>query len=227
MPYSFHFGWMNHRWVLGSADICFHKFLHRPWLNYFLTWFFVAGKTIPVTHGTGIYQEGLDFAVERLRRKEWINLYPEGQVNKDHGWRRLYWGIGRLVLESYPTVPIVLPFYHIGLDKVYPPVGPDKYKFKTNIPITVLIGQPMDLTDFVAELKATHDDELDIVQKITERLQDKLFEMRLSCEELHVQHLREKRPDQVEQFVAELVSQTAPEGKTQRFYDIYDKPEGS
>ena len=73
---------MKHRWVLGSADICFHKLLHKPLTNKFVTWFLTSGKTIPATHGTGVYQDGLDFAIERLRRNEWVQIYPEGQVNK-------------------------------------------------------------------------------------------------------------------------------------------------
>ena len=222
MPYSFHLKWSDHRWVLGSADICYHKFLHHPIRNWFITWFLAAGKTIPVTNGTGIYQDGMDFAIERLKRNEWINLYPEGQVNKDHSWRRLYWGIGRLILESYPKVPTVLPFYHIGLDKVYPPAGPNKYKFSTNNPITVLIGNPIDLTDLIEQLKETHTDDLDILEDITKRLQDTLFSMRIECEKLHLDHLKEKRPDEVEAYLADLVPRADPLlEKNERFYKLY------
>ena len=222
MPYSFHFNWMNHRWVLGSADICFHKFLHRPVFNAFLAWFFAAGKTIPVTHGTGVYQDGTDFALERLKRNEWVNLYPEGQVNKDHTWRRLYWGIGRLVYDSFPKVPTVLPFYHIGLDKVYPPVGPNKYTFQRNNPITVLIGEPLDLTEFVEKLKNECCDDLDGIERVTKHLQDILFDMRIECEKLHLEHLKEKRPEHVDTFLTELVPRVEPpREKSENFHKIY------
>jgi len=80
LPRLFHLKWSQHRWVLGSADVCFHKFLDSsPIKQRLLNWFFCAGKTIPVTHQDGIYQPGLDFAIERLKMNDWINLYPEGQ----------------------------------------------------------------------------------------------------------------------------------------------------
>ena len=222
LPYSFHFQWMKHRWVLGSADICFHKFLHHPFRNWFLTWFFTAGKTIPVTHGTGVYQDGIDFAIERLKRCEWVNLYPEGQVNKEGGWMRFYWGIGRMILESYPNVPLVLPFYHIGLDKLYPPTGPNKYSLQKDRPITMLVGEALDLTQTIEKLKAEYTDELDIIEKLTNILQEKLFEMRLECIKLHREHLISKKPEEVEAFDEEFIP--LPEhmiGRTQNFDKIY------
>ena len=100
LPYNFHLKWSQHRWVLGSADVCFHKFLHQPIKQRLIEWFFCAGKTVPVTHGDGIYQPGIDWAVERLQMGEWVNLYPEGQVNKYNDWMRFYWGIGRMVYEA-------------------------------------------------------------------------------------------------------------------------------
>ena len=51
-------------------------------------------------------------SMQRLRCGDWINLYPEGQVNKDNAWMRFYWGIGRMMLESKNSV--ALPFYHLG-----------------------------------------------------------------------------------------------------------------
>ena len=107
LPYSFHLKWSQHRWVLGSADVCFHKFLHQPIKQRLIEWFFCAGKTVPVTHGDGIYQPGIDWAVERLQMGDWVNLYPEGQVNKYNDWMRFYWGIGRMVYEA-PKVSFLL-----------------------------------------------------------------------------------------------------------------------
>ena len=65
LPLFFHLKWSKHRWVLGSADVCFHKFLDQPLKQRLVEWFFTAGKTIPVTHGDGVYQPGIDFAIER------------------------------------------------------------------------------------------------------------------------------------------------------------------
>ena len=117
---------------------------------------------------------------------------------------RLYWGIGRLILDSHPKIPTVLPFYHIGLDMVYPPEGPNKYKVSLNNPITVLVGEPLDLTKMVEKLKSTYEDDLDIIELITAHLQSILFEMRLECEKIHLEHLKEKRPDQVSEYLKNL-----------------------
>ena len=65
LGHLFHLKWSKHRWVLGSADVCFHKFLDQPLKQKLVEWFFTAGKTIPVTHGDGVYQPGIDFAIER------------------------------------------------------------------------------------------------------------------------------------------------------------------
>jgi len=187
----------------------------------FLTWFFTAGKTIPVTHGTGIYQDAIDFAIERLKRNEWVHLYPEGQVNKHHEWLRFYMGIGRMVLENYPKVPTLLPIAHIGMDKVYPPWGPNRYKWSTENPITIIVGDPLDLTSFVEELKVKYTDELDQILAITNHLQDIIYKMRLEVEKVHLERLRELRPDQVEEFEAALVPYYRPKEKTDLFYKIY------
>ena len=48
---------------------------------------------------------------------EWVNLYPEGQVNKKNEWMRFYWGVGRMLYEAPKTK--LLPFYHIGLNELY------------------------------------------------------------------------------------------------------------
>ena len=169
LPYLFHLRWRKHRWVLGSADVCFHKFIDQPLKQKLITWFFCAGKTIPITHGDGIFaQPGLDWAIERLKQGDWINLYPEGEVNKTGDWMRFYWGIGRLIQEAPGST--ILPFYHIGLDQIYPPdLDPDKRKFHKNKAVTMLWGDPI---TFPATDK-TDDVETDLlsIQKITERLQ--------------------------------------------------------
>lgn len=221
LPYSFHLKWSQHRWVLGSADVCFHKFLHQPIKQRLIEWFFCAGKTVPVTHGDGIYQPGIDWAVERLQMGDWVNLYPEGQVNKYNDWMRFYWGIGRMVYEAPKTK--ILPFFHLGLNEVYPPVGPHERTFRSDKAITMLWGEPISFENEIEAHKATNfEDELSMIESITKRLQEILYKMREECETLHLAHLEELGDQtQIDDFLEKKKDRIEPIAKTENFEKIY------
>jgi len=81
---------------------------------------------------------------------------------------RLYWGIGRLIAEA-PEVT-VLPFYHCGLDQVYPPdLDPEKRKFYKNKAVTMLWGDPIKIKENTKF--ENFEQELSNIENITETLQ--------------------------------------------------------
>ena len=61
------------RWTLGAQEICFEE---KPSL---VQKFFVAGRVIPIVRGDGIYQRGMDIALEKLNANEWVHIFPEGK----------------------------------------------------------------------------------------------------------------------------------------------------
>ena len=137
---------------------------------------------------------------------------------------RLYWGVGRMIAEVPATT--ILPFYHIGLNEVYPPVDPPlERKFYKDKLITCIWGEPVNFGELVESTKIeSFDDEMGLIEEITNQIQSILFNMRHQCEELHRAHLEEEgRLDQLASFTAKLAEYREPVAKTDLFDRIYVK----
>lgn len=94
------------RWSLAAYDICYRRKLDSM--------IFTLGKCVPVIRGMGVYQRGVDFAIERLDAGDWVHIFPEGRVNMERqGIYRLKWGVGRILTECR-KLPLVIPFWHSG-----------------------------------------------------------------------------------------------------------------
>eukprot|EP00730_Choanoeca_flexa_P005484 TRINITY_DN11956_c0_g3_i1.p2 TRINITY_DN11956_c0_g3~~TRINITY_DN11956_c0_g3_i1.p2 ORF type:complete len:281 (+),score=30.95 TRINITY_DN11956_c0_g3_i1:1222-2064(+) len=141
LPMSDYFGDLSRmRHTLIADDICQRRLAHSL--------FFGLAQGIPVVRGAGVYQHGMDYAIELLNQKQWIHLFPGGAVDQSGKPRRLKWGVGRLIWESQPT-PMVVPIHIQGWDRVkslkqWPSLGHD---------VTITIGEPLDLTRLVEELR--------------------------------------------------------------------------
>ncbi|XP_030376375.1 tafazzin homolog isoform X2 [Scaptodrosophila lebanonensis] len=164
------------RWSMAAHDICF--------TNKYHSWFFIYGKCIPVIRGIGVYQEAINLCIEKCALGHWVHVFPEGKVNMTKEEMRLKWGVGRIIYES-PKIPIILPMWHEGMDEVLPNVEP--YVLKWRKRVTLNIGQPLDLTDFVQDLKNQQVPEPMARKLITDKIQDAFRELRVETEELHRQ----------------------------------------
>jgi monolysocardiolipin acyltransferase len=144
LPLKYFFsGFKKCRWSLGAKEVCFTQ----PWHSIM----FRLGQVLPIVRGAGVYQPVMDQILEELNRGCWLHIYPEGKVNMDKSFLRLKWGVGRLITDAAVT-PIVLPFYHHGLDTIlanYPPYVP-----QTKKRITVVWGEPLYLDAFLTDLRA-------------------------------------------------------------------------
>ncbi|XP_053994701.1 tafazzin isoform X4 [Hylaeus anthracinus] len=162
------------RWSLAAHDICFTNIWH--------SYFFMLGKCIPVIRGGGVYQEAMDFCIEKLASGDWVHVFPEGKVNMLKENMRLKWGVGRLILES-PVPPLVIPIYHLGMDQVLPNEPP--YILRLRKKVTMNYGEPIDFSELVQELRTSKATEMEARKAITDRIQEELLRLKSVTEELH------------------------------------------
>lgn len=160
---------------MAAHDICFTNKIHSL--------FFMLGKCIPVVRGEGVYQPAVDLCIQKIKDGDWVHVFPEGRVNMDKEHMRLKWGVGRILFESYPISPIIVPIWHEGMDCLLPNYPP--YYFRFNSKLTFNFGNPIDLS---ATMKMIFDKKIDEVEArklITNEIQEKLEVLREETEQLH------------------------------------------
>lgn len=139
------------RWTAAAVEICFSK----PWHSAL----FSLGKTFPIVRGGGLDQPAMDFAAAIMKYNQWLHLFPEGRVmrddnqqvisNKERGYI-FKWGIAKLILDYFRSATReskldsentrnirILPFYHLGLDKILPIGRPYVPRFGKHITIYI------------------------------------------------------------------------------------------
>ncbi|XP_003743468.1 tafazzin homolog [Galendromus occidentalis] len=171
------------RWSLAAHDICYTRELHSN--------FFALGQCIPVVRGDGVYQRGMNYCVELLNLGKWVHIYPEGRVNTNpKEFLRLKWGVGRLISDSRDC-PIVIPFWHIGMDKLLPNIEP--YRPHVGQVVTLNVGLPIDFSQMKLEMEAAKADDLTKRKAFTDVIQTHFATLREETEALHELHLRNRR----------------------------------
>ncbi|XP_060591018.1 tafazzin-like [Ruditapes philippinarum] len=162
------------RWLPGAKDVCTR--------TKSSTLFFQLGRVVPVVRGDGVYQYCMDFCVDRLNDGDWVHIYPEGLVNTTKEFMRLKWGVGRLIADSEMT-PIVLPYWHVGMDNVFPTRIP--YYPRMGKKVTVVIGEPIDFEEDLKRLREQKKTDEEIRKYITDKIQDVFESLKIETEKKH------------------------------------------
>lgn len=162
------------RWSLAAHNICFTNNVHSQ--------FFARGKCIPVVRGDGVYQRAMDYCIQKLNEGHWVHIFPEGRVNEKHEFIRFKWGIGRLIAES-KVLPIVIPFWHCGMDHVLPNEYP--YRFRFGKKVLVNFGQPVELEGIIKHAKEVKADEETLRKMITDKIQHEMMIIKEETEKMY------------------------------------------
>uniref|UniRef100_A0A0N5C0D5 Tafazzin family protein n=1 Tax=Strongyloides papillosus TaxID=174720 RepID=A0A0N5C0D5_STREA len=149
------------RFVLAASNICF--------TNPTFTVFFSSGRCVPCVRGEGVFQQGVDFCIEKLNENEWVHVFPEGRVETKP--IRHKWGIGRLV-DQCRVPPIVIPIWVKGMDKICPNKKP--YRVYGGHTVKIIVGDPIDMSLYIKTLPPSLE-EIGRRKLITDFLQDRLL----------------------------------------------------
>ena len=134
------------RWTMCTSEIC----AASPAVHAFFT----AGKTVPINRGGGLHQATLVTMAHRIAKGDWVHIFPEGKVNPDaKELGRLKWGLGKILCDvdaDGAPPPVVIPFWHSGMDQVK---KYGRWGFSAFNKVHVTVGEPIDFTDLTARCK--------------------------------------------------------------------------
>jgi monolysocardiolipin acyltransferase len=152
-------GYDDLRWCAADA---INFFGSRP-----KAWLFTVGRGVPIIRGSGLGQTGFGFLRDRLVEGEWVHIFPEGGRTRDpQALMRhpLKPGIGRLMAEAHP---VVLPFYHHGMQGVLPIGAKTPRRGNT---VRLRFGEPIDCDEaYVVEAAAGVEGETALWEALAER----------------------------------------------------------
>lgn len=85
------------------------------------------GQVIPLDRNGSRDQPLFQRFFEVIQNGNWGHIYIEGRVWQNWRFKKeeihlgpIKTGVGKLIAHAYPNDPIVLPFFHTGMDKILP-----------------------------------------------------------------------------------------------------------
>jgi 1-acyl-sn-glycerol-3-phosphate acyltransferase len=139
-----------------------------------------AAGQIPVARFTAGARGSLSAAEAALAAGNVIIIYPEGSVTRDPAWWPMEsrTGAARLALT---TDAVVVPVAQWGPQRLHD-YHTKKLHFRLRAPADYLVGEPLDLTDLRAQLRAGRPLTGDLLRETTDllmsRVRDQLAELR-------------------------------------------------
>mmetsp|Transcript_2054 Transcript_2054/g.3270 ORF Transcript_2054/g.3270 Transcript_2054/m.3270 type:complete len:284 (-) Transcript_2054:569-1420(-) len=187
LPFEFFVSEHEHqknRWTMCAKEFCFS--------NKFLSDYFQNGKVLPIERGKGLDQPTMGIMTERLARGDWIHIFPEGKISRVQKLGSMKWGTAKILCEGGETDPVVLPFYHKGLEKVMP-IGSKIPRVGNKN--TVVVGTPINFGELLQECKRKHrerkgnpkyeEEKKESYRQIMGRIEESLKKLEKECEALH------------------------------------------
>jgi 1-acyl-sn-glycerol-3-phosphate acyltransferase len=138
-----------------------------------------AGQ-IPVARGSADARTSLTAAEADLARGNVVVIYPEGSVTRDPDWwpMEARTGVARLALS---TDAAVLPVAQWGPQRLHD-YHAKKLHLRLRVPADYLVGEPLDLDELRAQVRAGRPLTADLLREVTDRMmaavRDQLAELR-------------------------------------------------
>ncbi|SDX67447.1 1-acyl-sn-glycerol-3-phosphate acyltransferases [Modestobacter sp. DSM 44400] len=139
-----------------------------------------AAGQIPVSRGSSAASSSVHTAKAALDAGDLVVIYPEGSVTRDPDWWPMEGrtGVARLALT---TEAVVLPVAQWGPQRVHD-YHSGKLHPRLRAPADYLVGEPVDLSDLRARVRAGQPLSGQLLHEVTERLmvgvRDQLAELR-------------------------------------------------
>ncbi|WP_091327297.1 lysophospholipid acyltransferase family protein [Geodermatophilus ruber] len=139
-----------------------------------------AAGQIPVARGSADAKGSLNAAEADLAAGNVVVLYPEGSVTRDPDWwpMQARTGVARLAIT---TDAVVLPVAQWGPQRLHD-YHAKKLHLRLRVPADYLVGEPIDLEDLRAQVRAGRPVTGELLREVTDRImtvvRDQLAELR-------------------------------------------------
>jgi 1-acyl-sn-glycerol-3-phosphate acyltransferase len=143
-------------------------------------WILRAAGQIPVVRGSADARTSLSAAEADLAAGNVVVIYPEGSVTRDPDWWPMEsrTGVARLALA---TDAVVLPVAQWGPQRLHD-YHAKKLHLRLRVPAEYLVGEPIDLDDLRAQVRAGRPMTGELLREVTDRMmgavRDRLAEVR-------------------------------------------------